>query len=203
MQATDVKSVCIYCASSNKIDEKFFEAARQVGTSLAQHHITLRYGGGNTGLMGAVAKAVLDNGGQVIGIIPKFMWDNKWGSEDLTQMIIVDTMHERKQTMIENVDAVIALPGGVGTLEELLEVITWKQLGLFNKPILIVNTDGYYDPLIQMFNRAAQEKFMLEDHLSMFTVINGPITRDTIIEAIVEKSDKWADDSVTILNQLL
>lgn len=200
-ETSTVTSVCVYCASSNKIDQKFFDAAHELGRSLARNQVSIRYGGGNTGLMGAVAKSVLDHGGKVIGVIPRFMWDNKWGHEHLTEMIITETMHERKVSMLQDVDAVIALPGGVGTLEELLEIICWKKLGLFLKPIIIVNTDGYYQPLVDMLQRAVDENFMNKDHLQMWTVV-GDVNDDRVIQAIRD-SPQWLESNVGKVSELM
>lgn len=200
-EASTVTSVCVYCASSNKIDQKFFDAAHELGRSLARNQVSIRYGGGNTGLMGEVAKSVLDHGGKVIGVIPRFMWDNKWGHEHLTEMIITETMHERKVSMLQDVDAVIALPGGVGTLEELLEIICWKKLGLFLKPIIIVNTDGYYQPLVDMLQRAVDENFMNKDHLQMWTVVDD-VSDDRVIQAIRD-SPQWLESNVGKVSELM
>ena len=153
------------------------------------------------GLMGAIAKSCLDNGGKVVGIIPKFMWDNKWGHEHLTELVIVDTMHERKFKMLENVDAVIALPGGVGTLEELLEIICWKKLGLFLQPIIIVNTDGYYDPLFKMLDNCVTENFMDVSHKKMWTVVSD--TRDDLVIEAIKNSHPWSSENVGRVSELI
>jgi uncharacterized protein (TIGR00730 family) len=201
VESPNIQSVCVYCASSNKIHKKFFDAANELGASLALNKVSIRYGGGNTGLMGAIAKSCLENGGKVIGVIPRFMWDNKWGHEHLSEMIITETMHERKTTMLKDVDAVIALPGGVGTLEELLEIICWKKLGLFLKPIIIINTDGYYDSLIQMLENSVKENFMSEAHLKMWTVVRD-VTDNQVIKAILN-SETWSEDNVGKVTELL
>lgn len=174
-QEKDFKSVVVYCASSNQVNEVFFEHARLLGKTMAEHKIAIRYGGGNSGLMGELAKSSRENGGEVIGIIPKFMIDNKWNMEIefLTEMVVTETMHERKKSLLEGVDAAIALPGGVGTLEELLEVICWKKLGLFTKPIIIVNINGYYNDLLRMFDKTMEEKFMANDCAALWTVVES------------------------------
>lgn len=141
-----ITSVCVYCASSTKIDSAYFEAARELGTLLGQRHIRLINGAGGIGLMSATADAVLAAGGEVTGVIPHFMVEQGWQHKGLTEMIEVENMHQRKQKMADLSDAVIALPGGCGTLEELLEIITWKQLGLYLNPIVILNTNGFFDP---------------------------------------------------------
>ena len=135
-----INSVCVYSASSSKIDKVYFEAAGRLGKLLAERRIRLVNGAGSIGLMRSVADAVLENGGEVTGVIPRFMVEQGWHHTGLTRLVEVESMHERKQLMADLSDAVIALPGGCGTLEELLEVITWKQLGLYLNPIVILNT---------------------------------------------------------------
>lgn len=152
-----ITSVCVYSASSTKIDPVYFDAARELGTLLGQRHIRLVNGAGNMGLMAAVADATLAAGGEVTGVIPRFMIEQGWHHTGLTKLVEVENMHERKQLMADLSDAVIALPGGCGTLEELLEVITWKQLGLYLNPIVILNIKGYFDPLLAMLQKAVDE----------------------------------------------
>jgi uncharacterized protein (TIGR00730 family) len=151
--------------------------------------------------MGEVAKACMENGGTVTGVIPKFMWDNNWAHLHLSELVIVDTMHERKVKMLEGVDAVVALPGGVGSLEELLEIICWKKLGLFLKPIIIVNTDGYYNPLLTMFKSCVNENFMSEGHLRMWTVVDD--TKDTNIIKAIMNSSPWSAEEVGKVTELM
>lgn len=169
-----ITSVCVYCASSTKIDSSYFEDARQLGTLLGQRHIRLINGAGGIGLMSATADAVLAAGGEVTGVIPRFMVEQGWHHKGLTEMIEVDDMHQRKQKMAALSDAVIALPGGCGTLEELLEIITWKQLGLYLNPIVILNTRGYFDPLLDMMQSAMDENFMRRQHGDIWHVAQTP-----------------------------
>lgn len=169
-----ITSVCVYCASSTKIDPLYFEAARRLGTLLAERHIRLVNGAGTIGLMRSVADAVLENGGEAIGVIPKFMVEQGWQHTGMTQLIEVSGMHERKQTMANLSDAVIALPGGCGTLEELLEIITWKQLGLYLNPVVILNTNGFFDPLLEMLEKAIDENFMRRSHGDIWHVARTP-----------------------------
>ena len=169
-----IHSVCVYSASSRKIDPVYFEAAEQLGRLLAEHHIRLVNGAGSIGLMRSVADAVLSNGGEVTGVIPHFMVEQNWQHTGLTELIEVASMHERKQKMADLSDAVIALPGGCGTLEELLEVITWKQLGLYLNPVVILNVNGFYDPLLNMLGRAIDENFMRRQHGDIWKVANTP-----------------------------
>ena len=165
-----INSVCVYSASSTKIDPVYVDAARELGTLLGQKQIRLINGAGNMGLMSAVADAALEAGGEVTGVIPHFMIEQGWHHTGLTKLVEVESMHERKKMMADLSDAIIALPGGCGTLEELLEVITWKQLGLYLNPIVILNTKGYYNPLLDMLRRAVDENFMREQHGAIWHV---------------------------------
>ncbi len=165
-----INSVCVYSASSTKIDPVYFDAAHDLGTLLGRQHIRLINGAGNMGLMSAVSDAVLAAGGEVTGVIPRFMVEQKWHHTGLTKLVEVENMHERKKLMADLSDAVIALPGGCGTLEELLEIITWKQLGLYLNPVVILNVKGYFDPLLAMLQRAVEENFMRTQHGSIWHV---------------------------------
>jgi len=176
-----MQNICVYCASSSKIGSKYFDTAVELGKILAQNDIRLIYGGGSVGVMGVLADSVLGAGGKVTGVIPQFMIDAAWQHDELTELVITDSMHERKEKMASLGDAAVALPGGCGTLEELLEVITWKQLGIYNKPIVIVNVDGYYNYLIAQLQQAADELFMRPQHLQMWTVVESA---DQILDAI-------------------
>lgn len=169
-----INSVCVYSASSTKIDNQYFEAAADLGKQLAEHRIRLINGAGSLGLMRMVADAVLENGGEVTGVIPKFMVEQGWHHSGLTELIEVGSMHERKQLMADLSDAVIALPGGCGTLEELLEIITWKQLGLYLNPIVILNTNGFFNPLLEQLERAIDESFMRRQHGDIWSVAATP-----------------------------
>ena len=169
-----IKTVCVYCASSNHINDVYNKDAKVLGTLLGKQGIRVVNGGGNMGLMRIVSDAVLSSGGTVSGIIPHFMVENEWYHPELTELIRTETMHERKKKMTDMADAIIALPGGYGTFEELLEVITWKQLGLYQKPVIILNTNNYYAPLLDMFRHAVDEKFMNEDHLKLWHIAQTP-----------------------------
>lgn len=169
-----ITSVCVYSASSTKIDPVYFDAAHELGTLLGRQRIRLVNGAGNMGLMSAVADAVLAAGGEVTGVIPRFMVEQGWHHTGLTELREVESMHERKKMMADLSDAVIALPGGCDTLEELLEVITWKQLGLYLNPVVILNTKGYFDPLLDMLHRAVDENFMRQQHGAIWHVARTP-----------------------------
>lgn len=170
----NIKTVCVYSASSTKIPEVYFRAADELGRLLGNRGLRVVNGAGNIGLMRAVSDATLAAGGTVTGVIPRFMVEQGWYHDGLTELIVTETMHERKRRMADLADAVIALPGGCGTFEELLEIITWKQLGLFANPIVILNTDGYYDALLALFERAVRENFMRDQHSGMWAVAQTP-----------------------------
>ena len=170
----EIHSGCVYSASSTRIDPAYFEAASELGTLLGQAGISLINGAGNMGLMAATADAALAAGGEVTGVIPHFMVEQGWHHQKLTRLIEVDDMHQRKRTMARLSDAAIALPGGCGTLEELLEIITWKQLGIYLNPIVILNTKGYFDPLLQMLDKAVDEHFMRVQHGNIWHVAQTP-----------------------------
>lgn len=179
-----IKSVCVYSASSTKISEDYFQAARQLGQLLAQRQMRLVNGAGCLGLMCACTDACLAEGGQVTGVIPRFMIEQGWHHTGLTELIITEDMHTRKQTMARLSDAAIALPGGCGTLEELLEIITWKQLGIYLKPVVILNINGYYDPLLQMLEKAVEEHFMRPEHQAIWHVAHTPEEALDLLEEI-------------------
>lgn len=179
-----INSVCVYSASSTKIDPVYFDAARELGTLLGQKRIRLINGAGNMGLMSAVADAAMEAGGEVTGVIPSFMVEQGWHHTGLTRLVEVDSMHERKKMMADLSDAIIALPGGCGTLEELLEVITWKQLGLYLNPIVILNIKGYYDPLLRMLATAVDENFMRRQHGDIWHVAATPLEAVSLIHSV-------------------
>lgn len=174
MKRNNITSVTVYCASSTQIDECYFEAARRLGMLLAQKEIRIVNGAGSMGLMATVSDAALEAGGKVTGVIPSFMVEQGWHHQQLSELRITDTMHERKQLMADLSEGVVALPGGCGTLEELLEIITWKQLGLYIHPIVILNTNGYFDALIKQLNHAVDEHFMRQQHKAIWQVASTP-----------------------------
>lgn len=180
-------TICVYSASSTQIDAAYAEAATRLGTLMGQQGIHLVNGAGRMGLMAATANAVLEAGGQVTGVIPRFMVEQGWHHTGLTRLIEVEDMHERKQTMARLSDGIIALPGGCGTLEELLEVITWKQLGLYLNPIVLLNTRDYYRPLLEMLQRAVDEHFMRRRHSDIWQVASTP---DEALE-LIRTTPRW------------
>ena len=169
-----IKNVCVYSASSTKIAPVYFAVAEELGHLLASKGINLINGAGSIGLMAATSNAALASGGTVTGVIPQFMVEQGWHHTGLTQLIETETMHERKRLMADMSDGVIALPGGCGTLEELLEIITWKQLGLYLKPIVVLNVDGYFNPLLVMLQKAIDENFMRPEHGNIWVVAETP-----------------------------
>ena len=195
---SDNFGVVIYSASSASISQIYIDAAARLGELLAKNNITCINGGGNLGLMGAVIDSVLLHGGEVKGVIPKFMVDSGWGHPQLTEQIVTNTMHERKQKMAELSSAVIALPGGVGTLEELLEIITWKQLGLYTHPIVILNTNNYFGALLVMFDNMIEQNFMHERYRDMWIVVDTPeeaiaeISKETVTFSHLTKFEEKA-----------
>lgn len=167
-------NITVYAASSGQVPEEYKQAAAELGTLLARRGHTLINGAGRTGLMGATIDAARAEGGKTVGVIPQFMIEQGWEHKEMNQLIVTPDMHERKQKMASMSDACIACPGGVGTLEELLEVITWKQLGLYLKPIVVLNTEGFFTPLLQQFARCVDEHFMRPDHCSIWQVAYTP-----------------------------
>ena len=179
-----MKSLCVYCASSDRLDPKYAAAAEQVGREIARRGWALVYGGGKTGLMGAVARGTKGAGGRVIGVIPEFMKVRELEFTEADELISVITMRERKMLMETRADAFLALPGGWGTLEELLEILTLAHLEVLQKPVIIFNQDGYYDDLLRLFERIVAEKFMRETIRVKFSVANT-------IEEIFPLIDGW------------
>jgi uncharacterized protein (TIGR00730 family) len=185
------KSITVYCASSSRIDEKYYKAADDLGRRIAERGMNLVFGGGARGAMGRLADAALAAGGSVTGIMPEFMVELEWAHPGCSELIITTSMHERKAKLIENVDAVVALPGGSGTLEELIETITLKRLGQFLQPIVLVNMDGFYDPLVEQYNRCIDENFMDQRHHDMWSVVS---TTAEVFDAI-DNAAVWSRDA--------
>ena len=170
----DFKSIAVFCGSKTGNNPLFASHATQLGYLLAEQNIVLIYGGGNKGIMGAVANAVLEKQGQVIGIIPEVLLGWEQQHEGISELIIVDDMHIRKRKMYEKCDAAIILPGGFGTLDELFEMLTWNQLSIHDKPIYILNTDGFYDSLLQHVRKMLSENFLYASIENAFTVVSTP-----------------------------
>jgi uncharacterized protein (TIGR00730 family) len=167
-------SLCVYCGSRTGGDPKFTALAQSVGNWIGRHGGQLVYGGGRNGLMGILADATLDAGGRVIGVIPKALVEKEWAHSGCTELHVVDTMHERKRIMAEHADAFLALPGGIGTLEEFFEVWTWRQLGYHAKPVGLLNLDGYYDDLLAFLNASVKNGFMSDWQMALIAVADSP-----------------------------
>jgi hypothetical protein len=182
----------VYCASSRKVDKKYFDATIALADELLKRNVTITYGGGAVGLMGTLADRYLEKGGRIVGIIPEFMVKVEWAHPKVKEMHIVRDMHERKRKLIEGSDAVIALPGGTGTLEELAEAITLKRLGRYNKPILLLNTHQFYQPLADFFQKMADEHFLNPQHLHMWQLFNTPEELWTTYDAFPD----WLENSI-------
>ncbi|MCI3938457.1 TIGR00730 family Rossman fold protein [Chryseobacterium aahli] len=184
-----MKSITVFCGSSFGSDEKYKEQATLLGQTLAKQNIQLIYGGANVGLMGAVADGVLQEGGKVIGVLPHFLQSKEIAHTHLTELILVESMHERKTKMNDLCDGVIALPGGFGTLEELFEMITWAQLGLHKKPIAILNIDGFYDDLIKLVQTMVDKEFLKQINQEMLLVSDS-------IDELLEKMKNYQAPTV-------
>ena len=165
-----MKSICVFCGSSKGFNSMYSDVARLVGAIFARRNIRLVYGAGNIGLMGEMADAVLENGGQVLGVIPEFLKEKEVCHTGLTELVVTKTMHQRKEIMAGNSDGFIVLPGGFGTLDEFFEILTWRQLRLHNKPIGVLNVNGYYDHLLAHVKQMWREGFLREANLSLMTV---------------------------------
>jgi uncharacterized protein (TIGR00730 family) len=186
-----IRRVCVYCASSERSDQGYLDVARRLGEVLAENSITTVYGGGAIGSMGRLAEGALSRGGKVIGIIPRFMQELEWDHKKLTELQVVENMRERKHLMLTDSDAAIALPGGSGTLEELMEAISLKRLGIYLRPIVIVNTRGFYGPLLELLRRCIDERFMDERHSAMWQVADSP---EDVLSAI-RNAPVWTPES--------
>ena len=185
------RSVCVYCASSRTAHPEYREAAFRLGEVLAGEGLGVVYGGGARGSMGALADGALSKGGRVVGILPKFMAELEWGHTGLTELELVEDMRIRKHTMLARSQAAIALPGGCGTLEELLEAITLKRLGLYVNPIVLVNTRKFFDPLLELLTRAIEESFMDQRHAQMWEVVAQP---EQVPEAL-QRAPMWSAEA--------
>lgn len=187
-----VSTVCAYLGSSSRCDEIHKTTARNFGQMLARAGIQLVYGGGRVGLMGILADSVLDAGGKAIGIIPEHISKREIQHNDLTELHVVDSMHIRKQMMVDKSDAFVVLPGGIGTLDELCEVMTWRQLGIHDKPIIIVNSQGYWTPFIQMIDNVIAARFMRDEDRRLFTEV---ATIEEALKALTEAPSETFDPS--------
>lgn len=189
------KLLCVYCASSDRLDPKYYSAAAELGREMVLRGWGLVYGGGKTGMMGAVARAVKQNGGRVVGVIPEFMKARELAYDEADELLTVITMRERKLMMETRADAFVTLPGGWGTLEEIMEILTLRQLDVVKKPCVFLNQDGFYDPLLQLFDRMLAEKFFKPSNMELFRVARTPREIFDQIEAArgAKAEEKWFD----------
>lgn len=187
-----MKRICVYCGSNPGANPAFAEAARELGALLANRELGLVYGAGNVGLMGIIADAVLEAGGEVIGFIPKALEEKELAHNGITELVVVDSMHQRKQLMADRSDGFIAMPGGIGTLEEVIEVFTWLQLQFHAKPVGLLNTAGFYDPLIGFLDRICEEQFLKREQLDMLCISDSPTELlDRFAKFRPTAADKW------------
>jgi hypothetical protein len=186
--------ICVYAASSSQCAAPFLEAARKLGNILAQAGATVVFGGGATGLMGAVADGAIEAGGHVIGIIPRFMTEIEWQHTGIATLEVVEDMRERKHRLLTGSDAVVALPGGCGTLEELSEAITLKRLGIYFNPIVMVNTLGFYAPLLRFLDDMIDARFLNQEHRAMWSMVESP---EDVLPRIRE-TPRWREDARSI-----
>ena len=199
---TTIRSICVYCGSQPGRDPAYMEAGRLLGKSIAEHGIRLVYGGGTKGIMGAVASGVLSNGGEVTGIIPEFLMDKEASRDSLTtltELIVTRDMHERKHKMFEKSDAFVTLPGGIGTLEEIVEIMTWGQLGRHKKPMVFANLNGFWDPMLELMKHMADEGFIHTAHLVKPLVIDRI---EDIVPAIIEAGRVSSDGDAAVLDKM-
>ena len=194
----EFRSICIFCGSSLGRSESYRHVAVEMGKEIANRGLRLVYGGGNVGLMGVVADAVLSCGGEVVGVMPQHLVDREIAHRVLTELRIVASMHERKALMGELSDAFVALPGGLGTLEEFFEVWTWGQLGLHRKPYGLLNVDGFFDPLLIFLDKLVTERFLKPESRGLVTVAEDPAQLlDALAAREITAAPKWFDRAIT------
>ncbi len=192
-----MKKICVYAASSPNIRQTFFDATETLAKLFVENNIEVVFGGGAKGLMGKLADTVIANNGKIKGIMPQFMNEVEWAHKGVTDFEFTQTMHQRKARFLEDIDGLVALPGGCGTLEELLEAITLKRLGQFTKPIIILNTDNYYRPLKEMLNQCVEQQFMHTKHLDMWCFVDEP---EHVIDAL-RNAPSWSVDAINFANK--
>lgn len=183
-----IKSVCVYCGSRLGNKDLYQKHTEDLGRFIAEAGFSLVYGAGSIGLMGVVARAARDNGADVVGVIPEHLDDIEITQSGLSELHITDNMHERKKMMFERSDAFVVLPGGLGTLDETLEMMTWAQLSLHNKPIILVNANGYWSPLVELVQHVVTDGFASEENADLLTVVTSPAEAIAFLEAINEQS---------------
>lgn len=177
----ELRTLCVYCGSSDRVHSDYLQAAREMGAAAARRGLDIVYGAGSTGLMGAVANGAIQAGGRVIGVIPEYFNTPQLAHNGLARLEVVDTIHTRKARLVELGDAFIALPGGYGTFEEFFEVLTWAQIGLHRKPVGLLNVNGYFSPLLEMVEHARREGFIYDEHRSLFSACDEP---ESLLDAL-------------------
>jgi len=182
----EIHTLCVFCSSSNLVPEDFRDDAIALADRMAEGTITLIYGGGSVGLMGVLADRILDRGGEVIGVIPEFLRTEELAHEGLTEMIVTQSMHERKIEMSRRADAFAVLPGGFGTLDEFFEILTWKQLGLHERPIVVANTGGWFDPILSFFRHAENQRLISRENLALIEVVESG---KHVVDALMRRRD--------------
>jgi uncharacterized protein (TIGR00730 family) len=181
-----ISMLCVFCSSSNLVPEHFREDTIALADRMVEERIALVYGGGSVGLMGILADRVLGGGGNVIGVIPEFLCTEELAHEGLTEMIITQTMHERKIEMSRRADAFAVLPGGFGTMDEFFEILTWRQLGLHAKPIIVANTGGWFDPILSYFHNAESQRMVSRENLGLVEVVGAG---ENVVETLLRRRD--------------
>lgn len=192
----EIRRVAVYAASSQALAPAYLSAAGRVGAALARAGMSIVYGGGGTGLMGAMADAALAGGGSVHGVVPQFLMELEVSHRELTHMEVVENMRERKHRMLQGTDALVTLPGGCGTYEELFEAMTLKRLGQWNGPIVLVNTLGFYDRLVDFLEHSIRERFMGHEHANMWSVVNEP---EEVVDAL-QNAHAWSRSALQFAN---
>ncbi len=191
MNMRKVGSACVYCGTGHKVDPIYKETAARLGTVMAENKVRLVYGGGKVGLMGIVSEYCFKAGGEVVGIIPEHIQDTEITNEDLTELHVVDSMHTRKGLMVEKSEGFIVLPGGFGTLDETFEILTWKYLGLHDKPIVLINVNGFYEPLLKMIDHMVESGFTPFWHRSLYQVVETP---EEAVQALSTQKERIPPD---------
>lgn len=197
-----IRSICVYCGSQPGRDSAYMEAGRALGRSIAEHGLRLVYGGGTRGIMGAVASGVLSNGGHVTGIIPEFLMDkeaSKHSLGSLTELVVTRDMHERKHKMFEQSDAFVTLPGGIGTLEEIVEIMTWGQLGRHKKPMVFANVGGFWNPMMELLKHMSGEGFIHTAHLVRPLIIDAV---EDIVPAVIKAARTASEGDPAVLEKM-
>lgn len=188
------KLVAIYCASSAKIDATYLNHAKELGALLVRNQYGIKYGGGSIGSMGAIANEILALQGRVVGVIPQFMVDVEWAHPQVNEMIICQTMAQRKEILVQDVEAIVVMAGGVGTFDEMFDALSLKKLGKFKKPIIVLNTNNYFNPIFEILEQSIDQQFMRQEHRNLWEVATNPIQ---VID-LIKNTPHWGEDAISI-----